>query len=137
MIERLCHLLFHDQRRDWWLIAFDDAEAGLTPDKPVYLPAHTITRFQPINEWSGELGPAGLHRFGQGIITLAPPTWANSPNLVAVKLEAERRAELAALADAHKRADRAPAVVRRTEDRMLKARRTKREKVKRQQTLDL
>ena len=127
MIERFCHLLFHDQYRDRWLVAFDDADKALTLDKPVYLADHAITRFQPVDEASGELYPPGTYRLGLGIITLAPQVWDATPNLVAVKLEAQRRDELAAIADAHKRADRQPAVVRRTEDRMLKARRLQRQ----------
>jgi hypothetical protein len=132
MIERVCHLLFHNQQRDWWLIAFDDAEQGLTPDKPVYLPADAITRFQPVDELSGELYPPGLHRFGQGVITLAPQVWANTPNLVAAKLKAKRRAEAAEAALHQKKLASTPRIVRRSEDRMLRARR-----LKAQGTLDL
>lgn len=124
MIDTLCHLLAFNPERGAWVIAFDDAARGLTPDAPCYLMQHSIISFTPVND-DGEIMPEGLYAWGPGIIRLAPQIWDALPRLVCNKVTQRERAEAAERAFARKKLEAKPRLVRRNEDRMLRARNAK------------
>jgi hypothetical protein len=120
-----CYLLARSDKYAAYVICFNDPARGLSPDAPCFVFDDAIWRFVPFNQDTGEFGPPGLYRWGTGMISIAPQTLDALPKLVCKTVRERERAEAAERAAEKKKLEKNPKVVRRTEDRMLRARNEK------------